>query len=82
MFITQNINAAKSAEIGNVITHVIIIRCAVFHLTPLALLEAPTPRIDDDTTCVVDNGSVMMKLQILLMLMISQQQHHLLGEFS
>ena len=51
MFITQNINAAKSAEIGNVITHVIIIRCAVFHLTPLALLEAPTPRIDDDTTC-------------------------------
>ena len=49
MFITQNINA-KSAEIGNV-THVIIIRCAVFHLTPLALLEAPTPRIDDDTTC-------------------------------
>lgn len=39
MFITQNINAAKSAEIGNVITHVIIIRCAVFHLTPLALLE-------------------------------------------
>ena len=55
MFITQNINA-KSAEIGNVITHVIIIRCAVFHLTPLALLEAPTPRIDDDTTCVVDNG--------------------------
>ena len=56
MFITQNINAAKSAEIGNVITHVIIIRCAVFHLTPLALLEAPTPRIDDDTTCVVDNG--------------------------
>jgi phosphate/sulfate permease len=34
----------------HVITHVIIIRCAVFHLTPLALLEAPTPRIDDDTT--------------------------------
>ena len=80
MFITQNINA-KSAEIGNVITHVIIIRCAVFHLTPLALLEAPTPRIDDDTTCVEIMGSVMMKLQILLMLMISRAAPFA-GEFS
>src|SRR5699024_222228 len=44
------------AEIGNVITQVTIIRCAVFHLTPLMRLDAPTPRIDEDTTCVVDNG--------------------------
>src|SRR5699024_3033412 len=31
-------------------------RCAVFHLTPLIRLDEPTPRIDEDTTCVVDNG--------------------------
>lgn len=42
--------AATIAEIGNVITQVTIIRCAVFHLTPFARLEAPTPRIDEDTT--------------------------------
>lgn len=47
---------AKIAEIGNVITQVTTIRCAVLHLTPFARLEAPTPRIDEDTTCVVDNG--------------------------
>lgn len=34
----------------------IIIRCAVFHFTPLIRLDEPTPRIDEDTTCVVDNG--------------------------
>ena len=81
MFITQNINAAKSAEIGNVITHVIIIRCAVFHLTPLALLEAPTPRIDDDTTCVVDNGKCNDEATNIVNAMISQQQHHLWANF-
>ena len=75
MFITQNINAAKSAEIGNVITHVIIIRCAVFHLTPLALLEAPTPRIDDDTTCVVDNGKCNDEATNIVNPMISRQHH-------
>src|SRR5699024_656564 len=37
-------------------THVIIMRCAVFHFTPLIRFEEPTPKIDEDTTCVVDSG--------------------------
>ena len=49
-------SAANTAEIGNVITQVINIRCAVLHLTPFARLEAPTPKIDEDTTCVVESG--------------------------
>src|SRR5699024_5374417 len=54
--ITKYIKAANNAEIGNVITQVIIIRCAVFHFTPLIRLEEPTPNIDEDTTCVVESG--------------------------
>src|SRR5699024_1512662 len=56
ILITKYIKAANNAEIGNVITQVTIIRCAVFHFTPLMRLEEPTPNIDEDTTCVVESG--------------------------
>lgn len=53
---TKYVIAAQSAEIGNVITQVTNMRCAVVHFTPFSLCEDPTPRIDEDTTCVVDTG--------------------------
>ncbi len=53
--IRKNI-AAITAVIGNVITHVTIIRFAVFQCTPLIRLAEPTPKIDEDTTCVVESG--------------------------
>src|SRR5699024_11256635 len=56
ILITKYIKAANNAEIGNVITQVTFIRCAVFHFTPLMRLEEPTPNIDEDTTCVVESG--------------------------
>ena len=47
---------AKRIDTGKVIIQVIIILCAVVHLTPLTRCDEPTPKIDEDTTCVVDTG--------------------------
>ena len=44
------------AEIGKVITQVIIILCAVPHLTPFKRCAEPTPRIEEEITCVVLTG--------------------------
>lgn len=38
------------AEIGNVITHVMSILCAVPHLTPFNRCDEPTPRIEEEIT--------------------------------
>ena len=35
---------------GNVIDHVIIMRCEVLHLTPFERWEVPTPIIEDEMT--------------------------------
>ncbi len=37
-------------------TQVTIMRLAVFQCTPLIRLDEPTPKIDDETTCVVESG--------------------------
>src|SRR5699024_12741593 len=39
-----------------VITHVTIIRCAVSHFTPRTLCDVPTPKIEEEITCVVLTG--------------------------
>lgn len=41
---------ANVAEIGNVITQVISILCAVPHFTPLSLWAEPTPRMEEEIT--------------------------------
>ena len=55
---------ANNAEIGNVITHNHSLSCT--HFTPLARLEAPTPRLMKKQR-VVDMGSVVMTPRKLLM---------------
>ena len=48
---------ARVADIGNVITHVTTMRCAVPHLTPFKRWAEPTPSIDEEITCVVLTGN-------------------------
>src|SRR5262245_14943695 len=43
-------------QIGTVTTHAVTIRPATPHLTADARLVAPTPRIADEITCVVETG--------------------------
>lgn len=48
---------AINADIGSVITQVVTILIATPQFTPRIRLDAPTPKIDDEDTCVVDTGS-------------------------
>ena len=44
------------AEMGRVMTQVISIRFAVPQFTPFTRWEAPTPKMDEEMTCVVLTG--------------------------
>ena len=48
--------APSVPAIGRVMTHVISIRLAVPQFTPFTRWEAPTPRMEDEMTCVVLTG--------------------------
>lgn len=50
------IRPAISAEIGNVITQVVTILIATPQFTPRNRFEAPTPKMEEEDTCVVDTG--------------------------
>src|SRR5699024_3877586 len=47
---------AINADIGIVMIHVTTIRLAVPHFTPLKRCDEPTPRMEDEITCVVLTG--------------------------